>query len=42
MDEGGEIHEVSKINQSEFSYLVNYELLKGRNVQQVYQEMEWE
>ena len=42
MDDGGVIQDVSKIDQSNFSYLENYELLKGRNVQQVYQEMEWE
>ncbi|MCW8959395.1 MAG: MBL fold metallo-hydrolase, partial [Gammaproteobacteria bacterium] len=42
MDEGGSITEIGKINQSPFSYLVDYEILKGRNAQQVYQEMEWE
>jgi len=42
MDAGGAIEDVSKIDQSKFSYLENFELLKGRNVQQVYQEMEWE
>jgi glyoxylase-like metal-dependent hydrolase (beta-lactamase superfamily II) len=42
MDEGGAIEDVSKIDQSEFSYLENFDMLKGRNVQQVYQEMEWE
>jgi len=42
MDEGGVIQDVGKIDQSEFSYLENYDLLKGRNIQQVYQEMEWE
>lgn len=42
MDEGGIIQDVSKIDQSEYFYLENFELLKGRNVQQVYQEIEWE
>lgn len=42
MDDGGAIEDVSKIDQSEFNYLENFDLLKGRNVQQVYQEMEWE
>lgn len=42
MDDGGAIEDVSKIDQSQFSYLENFDLLKGRNVQQVYQEMEWE
>jgi glyoxylase-like metal-dependent hydrolase (beta-lactamase superfamily II) len=30
------------LDQSRFAYLVDYETLKGRNAQQVYQEMEWE
>lgn len=42
MDDGGVIQDVSKIDQSKYSYLVNFDLLKGRNIQQVYQEMEWE
>ncbi|MCW8828063.1 MAG: MBL fold metallo-hydrolase [Gammaproteobacteria bacterium] len=42
MDEGGSITEIGSIDQSPFSYLVDYEILKGRNAQQVYQEMEWE
>ncbi|MCG6968734.1 MAG: MBL fold metallo-hydrolase [Gammaproteobacteria bacterium] len=42
MDQGGVIQDVSKIDQSQFSYLENYDSLKGRNVQQIYQEMEWE
>jgi len=36
------LDEVSKINQSEFEHLVGYEMLKGRNAHQVYQELEWE
>ena len=42
MDEGGVIQDVSEIDQSKYFYLENFELLKGRNVQQVYQEIEWE
>ncbi len=42
MDQGGVIQDVSRIDQSRFQHLENYELLKGRNVQHVYQEMEWE
>jgi len=42
MDDGGVIQDVSKIDQSEYAYLENFDLLKGRNVQQVYQEIEWE
>jgi glyoxylase-like metal-dependent hydrolase (beta-lactamase superfamily II) len=42
MDQGGVIQDVSKIDQSRFEHLENFESLKGRNVQQVYQEMEWE
>lgn len=42
MDAGGEIHDVGTIDQSQFSFLENYEQLKGRNVQQIFQEIEWE
>jgi glyoxylase-like metal-dependent hydrolase (beta-lactamase superfamily II) len=42
MEDGGVIQDVGKIDQSKFSRLENYDLLKGRNIQQVYQEMEWE
>ena len=42
MDQGGAIQDVSKIDQSKYFYLENFDLLKGRNVQQVYQEIEWE
>ena len=42
MDQGGVIQDVSKIDQSRYFYLENFDLLKGRNVQQVYQEIEWE
>ncbi len=42
MDGGGEISEINRIDQSNFGYLHNYELLAGRNAQQVYAEIEWE
>ena len=42
MEEGGVIQDVTSIDQSQFKHLENYDLLKGRNAQQVYQEMEWE
>ncbi len=42
MDAGGDIADIGRIDQSAYSYLVNYETLKGRNAQQVYQELEWE
>ena len=42
MDEGGDIADIGQLDQSAFSYLVNYEFLKGRNAQQVYEELEWE
>lgn len=42
MDDGGVIQDVSKIDQSDYAYLENFDLLKGRNVQQVFQELEWE
>ena len=42
MEDGGSITETGTLDQSRFDYLVDYESLKGRNAQQVYQEMEWE
>ena len=42
MDGGGEIYDVGKIDQSRFKHIMAYEQLKGRNAQQVFQEMEWE
>ncbi len=42
MDNGGGIEAIGSIDQSHFSQLFNFEQLKGRNAQQVYQEMEWE
>ncbi len=42
IDSGGGAHEVSRVNQSRFKYLKNYENLKGRNALKVYTEIEWE
>lgn len=42
MDDGGDISRIGSLDQSRFSHLADYETLKGRNAQQVYQEMEWE
>lgn len=42
MEQGGGIEEIGTLEQSRFDYLVNYEILKGRNAQRVYQELEWE
>jgi len=42
MDSGGELSEINGIDQSNFGNLHNYELLAGRNAQQVYTEIEWE
>ena len=39
---GGEIEEVNKIDQLKFRYLENYEALKDRNAQKVYEEIEFE
>ena len=42
IENGGGAHEISRINQSRFKYLNNYENLKGRNALKVYIELEWE
>jgi len=42
MEAGRGIEEVGTLDQSEFAHLVSYDELKGRNAQQVFQEMEWE
>jgi glyoxylase-like metal-dependent hydrolase (beta-lactamase superfamily II) len=39
---GGGIEAIGGLDQSRFRHLANYELLKGRNAQQVYDELEWE
>jgi len=42
MDDGGDITQIGSLDQSRFDYLLNYDTLKDRNAQQVFQEMEWE
>ncbi len=42
MDSDGDISDAGTLNQSTFSYPKSYNPPKGRNAQQVYQEMEWE
>ena len=42
IESGGGAHEISRINQTRFKYLKNYESLKGRNALKVYTELEWE
>jgi glyoxylase-like metal-dependent hydrolase (beta-lactamase superfamily II) len=42
MGAGGGIEDIGKLDQSRFSFLLNYENLKGRNAQRVYEELEWE
>ena len=42
MQDGGGIEAIGGLDQSAFEYLENYATLKGRNAQQVYQELEWE
>ncbi|NNF96874.1 MAG: MBL fold metallo-hydrolase, partial [Halobacteria archaeon] len=42
MEAGHGIEEIGKLDQSKFSFLLNYENLKGRNAQRVYEELEWE
>ena len=42
MEAGGGIEDIGSLDQSDFAYLVSYDELKGRNAQQVFQEMEWE
>jgi glyoxylase-like metal-dependent hydrolase (beta-lactamase superfamily II) len=42
MDEGGDMSEISKIDQSKFESLKNFAILSGRNAQRVFSELEWE
>ncbi|MBF0470771.1 MAG: MBL fold metallo-hydrolase [Gammaproteobacteria bacterium] len=42
LEAGGDIGEITTIDQSSFRNLRNFDLLSGRNAQQVYIEMEWE
>lgn len=42
MDDGHGMEEIGTIDQSRFSYLENFDSLKGRNAQRVFEELEWE
>lgn len=42
IDVGGGIENIGKLDQQKFNYLKNYKNLKGRNAQQVFQEIEFE
>ncbi len=42
MERGGDIADISEIDQSRYSYLSNSASLSGRNAQRVYAELEWE
>lgn len=42
IDDDGDISEISKVDQSAYKYLLNYDSLSGRNAQQVFTEMEFE
>lgn len=42
MERGGDINDATAIDQSAFSHLGVFEQIKGRNAQQVFQQMEWE
>jgi len=42
MEAGGGIEEVNRIDQSRFNYLENYDQLKTRNAQKIYEEIEFE
>ena len=42
MDEGRDISEIGKLDQSKYQYLSNHDTLAGRNAQQVFTELEWE
>ena len=42
MEAGGDITQIGTLDQSRFAHLEDFQSLKGRNAQQVFQEMEWE
>ena len=42
IDEGGDILDAPKVDQSAFAYLEQFDALAGRNAQTAYQQMEWE
>ncbi|RLA06774.1 MAG: MBL fold metallo-hydrolase [Gammaproteobacteria bacterium] len=39
---GKDITDINQIDQAKFNYLKNYQVISGKNVQQVFIEMEWE
>ena len=41
-ENGGDISEISKVDQSKYRHLPNFDTLSGRNAQQVFSELEWE
>ena len=42
IENGGDISDIGSVDQSNYSYLLNYDSISGRNAQQVFTEMEWE
>lgn len=42
IENGGDITDISNVDQSKFNRLLNHENLAGRNAQQVFTEIEWE
>ena len=42
IEQGGDASDISKIDQSKFKYLDNFDSLSGRNALKVYTEIEWE
>jgi glyoxylase-like metal-dependent hydrolase (beta-lactamase superfamily II) len=42
MDDGGDMSEINKIDQSKFKTLPSFDVLSGRNAQRVFSELEWE
>ena len=42
IENGGDIIESVKVDQSAFTYLQNFDQLAGRNAQEVFSQMEWE
>jgi glyoxylase-like metal-dependent hydrolase (beta-lactamase superfamily II) len=42
MQAGGDLSDISQVDQSRYNYLHNHDILAGRNAQKVYTELEWE
>jgi glyoxylase-like metal-dependent hydrolase (beta-lactamase superfamily II) len=42
IEQGGDLTDISSVDQSKYNYLMNYESISGRNAQQVFTELEWE